>query len=61
MGFNTCICLICWNRYKEEVQKYILAFRNLGLITSCPKLVLEFNEKIGSFTKKKWEKNKKTR
>ena len=33
-------------RYTENVQKYVLVFRHLGLITSCPRWVLVFYEKI---------------
>ena len=34
-------------RFTEYVQKYVLVFRHLGLITSCPRWVLVFHEKIG--------------
>ena len=33
-------------RYTENVQKYVLVFRHLGLITSCPRWVLVFYDKI---------------
>ena len=35
----------------EDVQKYVLVFRHLGLITSYPRWVLVFHEKIGKFNK----------
>ena len=34
----------------DDGQKYMLAFRHLGLITSCPRWVLAFHEKIGNLT-----------
>ena len=34
----------------DNGQKYILVFRNLGLVTPCPILALVFHEKIGKFT-----------
>ena len=34
----------------DDGQKYMLAFRHLGLITSCPRWVLVFHEKIGNLT-----------
>ena len=34
----------------EDVQKYVLVFRHLGLITSYPRWVLVIHEKIGNLT-----------
>ena len=38
-------------RLTENVQKYVLVFRHLGLITSCPRWALVFHEKIGNNNK----------
>ena len=36
------------DRYTENAQKYVLVFRHLGLITSCPRWVLVFPENMGN-------------
>ena len=36
--------------YTEDAQKFLLVFRHIGLITSCPMWVLVFHEKIGNLT-----------
>ena len=43
---NTWICYFGGYRFTENVQKFVLVFRHLGLITSNPRWALVFYEKI---------------
>ena len=45
---NTWICYFNWTALQRSSRSTLLAFRHIGLITSCPKWVLVFHEKIGN-------------
>ena len=68
---NTWICYFCGYRFTENVQKFVLVFRHLALITSYPRWALVFLEKTENLTnflhikheheKKKNKRNEKNR